>query len=117
VAFGELVRTYEALQRFVDADFEQHYFTLYEDEATHPQLQAADHRRRQQRGDLTVGGVDLPVNDLVAPFPEDAEQQEGVILRYVFWHSIVLACLVGVLVFLQAYVFPWMIPTVDALAK
>jgi uncharacterized repeat protein (TIGR03843 family) len=29
-----------SLQRFVDADFEQHYFTLYEDEATHPQLQA-----------------------------------------------------------------------------
>jgi lactate permease len=35
---------------------------------------------------------------------------EGVILRYVFWHSITLACLVGVLVLLQAYVFPWMIP-------
>jgi lactate permease len=27
----------------------------------------------------------------------------------VFWHSIALACLVGVLVMLQAYVFPWMI--------
>jgi lactate permease len=36
---------------------------------------------------------------------------EGEILRYVFWHSLVLACLVGVLVFLQAYVFTWMIPT------
>jgi lactate permease len=35
---------------------------------------------------------------------------EGVILRYVFWHSITLACLVGVVVLLQAYVFPWMIP-------
>jgi lactate permease len=35
---------------------------------------------------------------------------EGVILRYVFWHSIALACLVGVVVLLQAYVFPWMIP-------
>src|SRR5712692_7003075 len=34
---------------------------------------------------------------------------EGTILRYVFPHSIVLACLVGVLVMLQAYVFPWMI--------
>jgi len=34
---------------------------------------------------------------------------EGTILRYVFKHSIVLACLVGVLVMLQAYVFPWMI--------
>jgi lactate permease len=35
---------------------------------------------------------------------------EGVILRYVFWHSVALACLVGVVVLLQAYVFPWMIP-------
>ncbi len=32
---------------------------------------------------------------------------EGAILRYVFWHSIVLASLVGVLVFLQAYVAPF----------
>jgi lactate permease len=34
---------------------------------------------------------------------------EGTILRFVFWHSIVLACLVGVLVMLQAYVFTGMI--------
>jgi lactate permease len=32
---------------------------------------------------------------------------EGEILRFVFWHSVVLACLVGVLVFLQAYVPPF----------
>jgi lactate permease len=32
---------------------------------------------------------------------------EGAILRYVFWHSIVLASLVGILVFLQAYVPPF----------
>jgi lactate permease len=32
---------------------------------------------------------------------------EGEILRYVFWHSIALACLVGILVFLQAYVPPF----------
>ena len=34
---------------------------------------------------------------------------EGSILRFVFWHSISLACLVGVLVMLQAYVFTSMI--------
>jgi lactate permease len=34
----------------------------------------------------------------------------GTILRAVFWHSIALALLVGVLVMLQAYVFPSMIP-------
>ena len=32
---------------------------------------------------------------------------EGTILRFVFWHSIVLACLVGGLVMLQAYVWPF----------
>ena len=32
---------------------------------------------------------------------------EGDILRYVFFHSIALACLVGLLVTLQAYVFPF----------
>ena len=32
---------------------------------------------------------------------------EGAILRYVFFHSIALACLVGVLVYLQAYVAPF----------
>ena len=36
---------------------------------------------------------------------------EGTILRFVFWHSIVLACLVGCLVMSQAYLFPWMIVT------
>src|SRR5262245_35527513 len=36
---------------------------------------------------------------------------EGTILRFVFWHSIALACLVGVLVMLQAYVFTGMIVT------
>ena len=34
---------------------------------------------------------------------------EGTILRYVFFHSLALAALVGVLVLLQAYVFPFMI--------
>jgi lactate permease len=32
---------------------------------------------------------------------------EGTILRFVFWHSIALACLVGCLVMLQAYVYPF----------
>jgi lactate permease len=32
---------------------------------------------------------------------------EGDILRYVFWHSIALACLVGILVLLEAYVPPF----------
>lgn len=36
--------------------------------------------------------------------------REGKILRYVFWHSVVLAALMGIVVMLQAYVFPWMVP-------
>jgi len=35
---------------------------------------------------------------------------EGSILRYVFFHSIALACLVGILVFLQAHLLTGMIP-------
>jgi lactate permease len=36
--------------------------------------------------------------------------QEGRILRFVFWHSVALAAIMGVIVMLQAYVFPWMVP-------
>jgi lactate permease len=32
---------------------------------------------------------------------------EGDILRYVFWHSLALAALVGMVVMLQAYVWPF----------
>ena len=36
--------------------------------------------------------------------------QEGRILRFVFWHSVALAVIMGVIVMLQAYVFTWMVP-------
>ncbi|MBR8836816.1 MAG: lactate permease LctP family transporter [Stigonema ocellatum SAG 48.90 = DSM 106950] len=36
--------------------------------------------------------------------------QEGAILRFVFWHSLSLVCIMGMITMLQAYVFPWMIP-------
>ena len=36
--------------------------------------------------------------------------KEGVILRFVFWHSLALAALVGLFVMLQAYVLPFMVP-------
>jgi len=41
-----------SLQRFVDADFEHHYFTLYEDEANHPAL------RRVATFDLLLNNAD-----------------------------------------------------------
>ena len=35
---------------------------------------------------------------------------EGAILRFVFWHSVALASLLGLLVLAQAYVLKWMVP-------
>jgi lactate permease len=49
---------------------------------------------------------------VVAGVATGQQGNEGEILHYVFWHSIALASPVGVLVFPQAYVFPWMIPGV-----
>jgi len=40
----------------------------------------------------------------------------GAILRVVFWHSLALATLMGVLVMLQAYVFKWMVVVPPAVA-
>ncbi len=56
---------------------------------------------------------------VVAGVATGQQGNEGSILRYVFLHSMVLACLVGVVVLLMAYVFPWMIPaaTLPAAAK
>ena len=47
---------------------------------------------------------------VVAGVATGQQGQEGTILRFVFFHSLALAVLVGILVYLQAYVFPGMIP-------
>jgi lactate permease len=47
---------------------------------------------------------------VVATAATNQQGQEGQILRFVFWHSIALVCIMGVIVMLQAYVFPWMVP-------
>jgi lactate permease len=47
---------------------------------------------------------------VVAAVATGQSGQEGRILRFVFWHSVVLASLIGLLTLLQAYVWPWMIP-------
>ena len=49
---------------------------------------------------------------VVASVATNQQGKEGIILRFVFWHSISLAALVGVLIMLQAYVpfFQAMIP-------
>jgi lactate permease len=38
--------------------------------------------------------------------------QEGVVFARTFWHSIVLTVLLGLLVALQQFVIPWVIPAV-----
>jgi lactate permease len=48
---------------------------------------------------------------VVATAATNQHGQEGRILRFVFWHSVVLAAIMGVIVMLQAYVFPWMVPS------
>ena len=47
---------------------------------------------------------------VVAAVATGQHNQEGPILRFVFWHSLVLAVLMGLLVFYQAYWGAWMIP-------
>jgi len=47
---------------------------------------------------------------VVASVATGQDGHEGSILRYVFWHSLALACLVGVVVLAQAYWLTWMIP-------
>ncbi len=36
--------------------------------------------------------------------------QEGKILRFVFWHSLILAMITGTITLIQAYLTPWLIP-------
>lgn len=47
---------------------------------------------------------------VVAGAATDQQGNEGSILQYVFWHSLVLACLVGIFILIQGYLMPWMIP-------
>jgi lactate permease len=49
---------------------------------------------------------------VVAAVATGQSGSEGQILRFVFFHSLVLAAMIGVLTLLQAYVFDWMVPAV-----
>ena len=51
---------------------------------------------------------------VVASVATNQHGQEGVILRYVFWHSLVLACLVGIVVVLASLLAHGHGPEVDA---
>ena len=47
---------------------------------------------------------------VVATTAANQQGHEGDLLRFVFWHSLALAAIMGLIVMAQAYVFPWMIP-------
>jgi len=63
----------------------------------------------------TTGGVMGKMIDaqsiVVASVSTHQEGQEAAIFKAVFPHSLSLAMLVGILVMLYAYVWPWVIPT------
>ena len=63
----------------------------------------------------TTGGVMGKMIDaqsiVVASVSTHQEGKEAAIFKAVFWHSITLASLVGILVMLYAYVWPWVVPT------
>ena len=62
----------------------------------------------------TTGGVMGKMIDaqsiVVASIATHQEGNEAAIFKAVFWHSLTLASLVGVLVMLYAYVWPWVVP-------
>jgi lactate permease len=47
---------------------------------------------------------------VVAATATNQVNQEGLIFRFVFWHSIALTTMVALIVFLYAYVFPSAVP-------
>ncbi len=65
-------------------------------------------------GSNSTGGVMGKMIDaqsiVVAAVATEQNGGEGQILRFVFWHSVALALLVGLLTLAQAYWFPWMMP-------
>ena len=57
-----------------------------------------------------MGKMISPQNIATGAAVTDLKGQEGVVFARTFKHSIVLTLLLGLLVVLQQYVMPWMIP-------
>jgi lactate permease len=47
---------------------------------------------------------------VVATAATHQQGEEGALLRSVFWHSLALAALMGLIILAQAYLVPWMVP-------
>ena len=59
-----------------------------------------------------MGKMISPQNIATGVSVTDLKGHEGVVFARTFWHSIILTVLVGVLVAIQQYILPWMIPHV-----
>jgi lactate permease len=68
-----------------------------------------------------MGGVMVKMIDaqsiVVSASTTGQAGNESQILRFVFWHSLALACLMGLLVVLQAYVLTDMVPLLPIVSK
>ena len=58
-----------------------------------------------------MGKMISPQNIATGVAVTDLKGQEGLVLARTFKHSIILTLLLGIIVVLQQYVFPWMIPS------
>ena len=57
-----------------------------------------------------MGKMISPQNIATGVSVTDLKGQEGVVFARTFWHSVILTVLLGVLVVIQQYVTPWIIP-------
>ncbi|MDE2308710.1 MAG: L-lactate permease [Xanthomonadaceae bacterium] len=62
-----------------------------------------------------MGKMISPQNIATGVTTTDLKGKEGVVFARTFWHSILLTVLLGLLVLLQQYVVPWMIPALPVL--
>ncbi|MDR3543791.1 MAG: lactate permease LctP family transporter [Desulfosporosinus sp.] len=60
-----------------------------------------------------VGKMISPQSIAVGAATTNMVGREGEIFKFSLKHSVLFVCLLGVLVYLQAYVFPWMMPTIS----
>ena len=59
-----------------------------------------------------MGKMISPQNIATGVSVTDLRGHEGIVFARTFWHSIILTLILGVLVALQQYVFPGIIPTI-----
>ena len=57
-----------------------------------------------------MGKMISPQNIATGVTTTQLKGKEGVVFARTFWHSVLLTALLGLLVMLQQYVLPWMIP-------